>query len=72
MNTSSTLATVLQLLVAMGFKQREAQGMVDRAKPHVESDVDVNAALKIALRHAPVRTASVARERAGPYVRLAA
>ncbi len=69
---SSTLATVLELLVAMGFKQREAQAMVDRAKPHVGTDADVNAALKVALRQAPMRTASVAREGAAPYVRLAA
>ncbi len=63
---------MLELLVAMGFEQREAQAMVDRAKPHVGSDTDVNAALKTALRQAPMKTASIARERAAPYAKLAA
>lgn len=58
------LSTVLALLVGMGFKQREAQGMLDRVKgTHVGGDGElrVEDVLRAALQAAPVAGYSSAR-----------
>lgn len=50
---AAVLATVLELLVAMGFKHREAQTMIDRVRTHVGPEASVEDALKAALHSAP-------------------
>jgi len=47
------VATVLELLVGMGFKHREAQSMLDRIRAHVGPAASVEDALRAALRSAP-------------------
>ena len=68
---SSVLAQVLEALVGMGWKQREAQGMVDRARTHVGPATKVEDALRLALQQAPLSSAMV-REELATYERLAA
>ncbi|MCZ7687403.1 MAG: hypothetical protein M5U28_55165 [Sandaracinaceae bacterium] len=67
------LSTVLEALVGMGFKQREAQAMVDHAKPHVGHEPTFDQAMRAALREAvlPGRVGGV-REAMAEYARLAA
>jgi Holliday junction resolvasome RuvABC DNA-binding subunit len=50
---AALLAQVLAALVGMGWKQRDAQAMVDRAKPHVGRDTTPGEAMRAALRGAP-------------------
>jgi hypothetical protein len=70
---SKVLAKVLEILVGMGFKQREAQGMVDRAAPHVGHDASVDEALREALRQARLPSSiNTVREQTAEYVRLCA
>ncbi len=70
---SAALAQALTALVAMGFKQREAQAMVDRAKTHVGRAPSPDEALKAALQQARLPSrGSMVREPVAPYVRLAA
>ncbi len=67
------LATALELLVSMGFRQREAQAMVDRAKPHVGDRPSVDEALRAALKQSALPgTVSAVREAHAAYVRVAA
>ncbi len=70
---SEALSKALELLVSMGFKQREAQRMVDRAKPHVGHEAGVEEALAAALRQAslPGRVSAL-REQRACYVQLVA
>ena len=46
---SALLAQVLVALVGMGWKQRDAQAMVDRAKPHVGPETSASEAMRLAL-----------------------
>ncbi len=67
------LASVLEILIGMGFKQREAQAMIDRAKTHVGPEASVDAALRAALRQAPLPSGiGVVRESEAVYAALAA
>jgi len=50
---AAVLATVLERLVGLGFRHREAQSMIDRVRAHVGPAVGVEAALRAALRSAP-------------------
>lgn len=70
---SRVLSKVLEALVGMGFKQREAQAMVDRAKPHVGHEATFDQAMRAALREAvvPGRVGAV-REAMAEYTPLAA
>ncbi len=70
---SSVLARVLAALVGMGFEQRDAQAMIDRAAPHVGPDATLDAAMRAALRHAvsPSGVGSL-REQRAEYQRLVA
>lgn len=70
---SSVLAKVLEALVGMGFKQREAQAMIDRAKPHVGNEPTFDQAIRAALRQAvlPGGVGAV-REQMAEYTPLAA
>jgi hypothetical protein len=43
-----------QILVSMGFRQREARQMLDASGPHVGDGVGVEAALRTVLRQAKV------------------
>jgi hypothetical protein len=63
---------VLEALVGMGWKQREAQGMVDRARTHVGPATKVEDALRVALQQAPLSRATMVREDLATYERLAA
>jgi hypothetical protein len=56
----------------MGWKQRQAQSMLDRVRPHVGSDPEVGEVLRAALRAEPVWGASAVREAVAVYERLAA
>lgn len=56
----------------MGWKEREAQSMLDRVRPHVGPDPEVGEVLRAALRQAPVSGANVVREAVAAYERLAA
>ena len=58
--------------VGMGWKQRQAQSLLDRVRPHVGDDPEVGAVLRAALREAPVSEASAVREPVALYERLAA
>lgn len=69
---ASVLATVFELLVGMGWKQRQAQSLLDRVRPHVGEDPEVGDVLRAALREAPVSGASAVREAVAGYDRLAA
>ena len=69
---ASVLATVLELLVGMGWKQRQAQSMLDRIRPHVGHEPEIGEVLRAALREAPVSGASAVREPVAVYERLAA
>lgn len=70
---SRVLAEVLEALVAMGFKQRDAQAMIDRAVPHVGLEATLDAAMRAALQQAvlPSGVGSL-REQGAEYRRLAA
>lgn len=69
---SSVLAQVLEALVAMGFKQREAQGMVDRAKPHVGENATFDGTMRAALKQAMLPSAVMAaREASAEYLAVA-
>ncbi|MCZ7679190.1 MAG: RuvA C-terminal domain-containing protein [Sandaracinaceae bacterium] len=70
---SRVLARVLEALVGMGFEQRDAQAMIDRAAPHVGSDATLDAAMRAALRQAvlPSGVGSL-REQGAEYRPLAA
>ncbi|MCZ7684567.1 MAG: hypothetical protein M5U28_39675 [Sandaracinaceae bacterium] len=70
---SRVLARVLEALVGMGFKQRDAQAMIDRAAPHVGPDATLDAAMRAALRQAvlPSGVGSL-QEQGAEYLRLAA
>ena len=67
-----TLATVLEILVGMGFKQREAQGMVDRIRDDVGDEPKVEAVLRAALQQAPTPAFTGVREERACYERLVA
>ncbi len=70
---SRVLASVLEILVGMGFKQREAQAMIDRSTTHVGRGASVDEARCAALRHASLPSAiSMVRESEAEYARLAA
>lgn len=69
---AAVLATVLELLVGMGWKQRQAQSMLDRVRPHVGEDPEVGEVLRAALREAPVSGANAVREAVAVYECLAA
>jgi hypothetical protein len=64
----AVFATVLTLLVSMGYKQREAHALIDRARPHVGDDVGVEEALRSTLRLAPVPRGAGVRESRASYV----
>jgi hypothetical protein len=51
---SKILSEVFQILVSMGFRQREARQMLDASGPHVGDGVGVEAALRTVLRQARV------------------
>jgi hypothetical protein len=51
---SRVLSEVFQILVSMGFRQREARQMVDASTPHVGGDVGVEGALRTVLQQARV------------------
>ena len=67
---SKVLAETLQVLMALDFKQREAQRMIDRARPHVGRDATVEEAVRVVLRQA--RLPIGVREQFASYQRLAA
>jgi hypothetical protein len=69
---SKVLAEALQVLMALDFKQREAQRMVDRAKPHVGPDATVEDAVRLALRQAPLPVGTFVREELATYERIVA
>jgi hypothetical protein len=52
---SRMFAEIHDGLRAMGFKHREATGMIESARSHVGLDESLEGALKIVLRHAPLR-----------------
>src|SRR5690606_20557435 len=68
-------AKSLEILVALGFKQSQAQAMLDGAKTHVGREPTVDDVVRAALRHAAVESprppgASMVRESAAVYERL--
>jgi hypothetical protein len=65
---SRVLAQVLTALVGMGWKQRQAQAMVDRAKANVGPDTTPSEALRAALREAELPSTSGVREALTAYV----
>ena len=69
---SKVLAEALQVLMALDFKQRDAQKMVDRAMPHVGHDATVEEAVRVALRRAPLPMGSFVREELATYERIVA
>lgn len=69
---SSVLAQVLEALVGMGWKQREAQGMVERARAHVGTATTVEDALRLVLQQAPPPRGTTVREELATYERIAA
>jgi hypothetical protein len=56
----------------MGWKQREAQAMVDRARSHVGPATKAEDALRLALQEAPLPRATMVREELATDERLAA
>ncbi len=64
------MAQTLELLVSMGFKQREAQSMLDRARAHVGASPSVDQLMRAALAQAPLP--SGVREEAATYIRAPA
>lgn len=64
---SALLAQVLVALVGMGWKQRDAQAMVDRAKPHVGRETTASEALRLALREGAVPRGTGVREELAAY-----
>src|SRR5690606_10508316 len=69
---AQVLATVLQLLVGSGYKQREAQAMIDPLATHVGHDAEVTDVLRAALQAAPLPPGCVVREERAVYERIAA
>jgi hypothetical protein len=69
---AQVLATVLQLLVESGYKQREAQAMIDQVATHVGHDAEVEEVLRAALQAAPLPPGCVVREERAVYERIAA
>jgi hypothetical protein len=69
---SSVLAQVLEALIGRGWKQREAQGMVERARAHVGTATRVEDALRLALQQAPLPRGTMLREELATYERIAA
>jgi hypothetical protein len=53
-NRSKILSEVFQMLVSMGFRQREARQMLDASGPHVGVGVGVEEALRTVLQQAKV------------------
>jgi hypothetical protein len=51
---SKVLSEVFQILVSMGFRQREARQVIDASGPHVGGGVGVEEALRIVLQQARV------------------
>ena len=66
------LAQVLEVLVGMGWKQREAKRMLDRARTHVGPTTKVEDALRVALQQAPLPRGTMVSEELATYERLAA
>jgi len=64
---SALLAQVLVGLVGMGWKQRDAQAMVDRAKPHVGPETSAGEAMRLALREGALPKSSGVREELATY-----
>jgi len=64
---AALLAQVLVALVGMGWKQRDAQAMVDRAKPHVGPETSASEAMRLALREGALPNASCVREELATY-----
>ena len=64
---SALLAQVLVALVGMGWKQREAQGMVDRVRAHVGHETSASEAMRLALREGALPNASCVREELATY-----
>ena len=69
---SKVLAETLQVLMALDFKQRKAQRMIDHAMPHVGRDATVEDAVRLALRQSPLPMGSFVREELATYERLVA
>ncbi len=69
---AGVLATVLELLVGMGFSHLEAQRMLDRVRAHVGAGATVEEVLLAALRAAPDSGAGAVREAVAAYEQLAA
>ena len=69
---SKVLAETLQVLLALDFRQRDAQKMIDRAKPHVGHHATVEESVRLALRQAPLPTGSFVREELATYERIVA
>ena len=70
---SKRLAQTLEVLIGLGFKQRESQAMIDRAKPHVGHDASVDQILRAALARATLPSGiGAVRESSEPYERLVA
>lgn len=63
---------MLEVLVGMGWKQRAAQAMVDRARSHVGPATKAEDALRLALQEAPLPRATMVREELATDERLAA
>ena len=69
---SKMLAQAHEALVGWGFKQREAQALIDAARSGLKPDADVPAIVRSALAHARLPAGIVAREELYTYERLVA
>lgn len=69
---SQVLAAALDALVKTGFKQREAQAMIDRVATHVGPDATFQEVVRAALEAAPMPRCGVVREERAVYERIAA
>lgn len=63
------LASVCEALTGMGFRRRDAQGLIDAARPRVQDGDGFEQVLRYALAAVPAPTATV-RESIAPYVRV--
>ena len=54
----------------MGWKQREAQAMVDGARTHVGTETKVEEAIRLALRQAPLPSGTMVREELATYTAM--
>jgi hypothetical protein len=65
---ADALAQTFSALCSMGYKQHEARGLIDAARPHVRADLELPAVLYEVLRRAPV---PMAREECAAYDAIA-